>query len=106
MKSVKGPLFCADRPGYRELFRTCVSRVAARKERALLEALGLENGAIEALFWNNPRNVEEAVHCGLIQWSEGHQGKQPTWGVLLGAMQHAQFAKHHIRGLKKDLGLE
>ena len=106
MTSVKGPLFCADRPDYRELFRNCVSRYAAHKAKALLEALGLENEAIETHFWNNPRNVEEAVHCGLIQWSRGHESKQPTWEMLLGAMEHAQIAKHHISGLKNDLGLQ
>ena len=50
MTSIKGPLFCADHPDYRELFRNCVSRYAANKERALLEALGLDNEAIEAHF--------------------------------------------------------
>ena len=104
--SVKGPLFCADHPDYRELFRKWVSRHAACKGTALLEALGLESEAIEAHFWNHPRNVEEAVHCGLIQWSEGHRGKQPTWEVLLRGMEHAQIAKHHISGLKNDLSLQ
>ena len=105
MTSVTGPLFCADHPDYRELFRKYVSRYTANKGTALLEGLGLENEAIEAHFWNNPRNVEEAVHCGLIQWSEGHESKQPTWEVLLGAMKHAQIADQHIKGLKNNLGL-
>ena len=102
---VESPSFSADCPDYMELFRKYVSSNAAGKGRAVLEGVGLEIGMIKKHFWNNPRDVVEAVQSGLIEWSEGHQCKQPTWEVLLGAMKHAQIAKRHIEGLKKDLGL-
>ena len=88
------------------LFRTHVSTKAACKERALLEGLGLDEATIEAQFRNNSRDIEEAAHCGLLKWSEGHRGKQPTWEVLLWAMEHAQIADRHIQGLKTELGLK
>ena len=101
---VESPTFSADHPDYRELFRRRVSRNAAGKGIAVLEGVGLSNGAIETHFWNNPRDVEAAVQSGLIEWSKGHC-KQPTWEVLVGAMTHAQIAEEHIEGLKTDLGL-
>ena len=83
-----------------------MSTKAAGKERALLEGLGLDNETIEAQFRNNPQDVEEAAHCGLLKWSEGHQGKQPTWEVLLWAMEHAQIAERHIQSVKAELSLK
>ena len=67
--------------------------------------MGLDNGAIATHFYNNARDVAAAVQSGLIEWSEGHQGKEPTWKVLLDAMESAQIPKQYIKGLKKELGL-
>ena len=97
--------FSAAHPNHRELLRRHVSRKAVGKGKAVLEGVGLNSAAIEAHFWNNPRDVVEAVQSGLIEWSKGYQCKQPTWEVLLGAMTHAQIAEEHIEGLKTDLGL-
>ena len=101
---MKRQSFFAGRKDYRELFRKHVSRKAAGKEKAVLEGVGLDNAAIETQFRNNPNNVEEAVQSGLIAWSRGYY-KEPTWEVLLGAMEHARIEQQHIQGLKAELGL-
>ena len=102
MKSLS---FFADRKDYRELFRKHVSRKAAGKEKAVLEGVGLDDAAIETQFRNNPNNVEEAVQSGLIAWSRGYYYKEPTWEVLLAAMEYAEIAEQHIQDLKTALGL-
>lgn len=103
--SGKSLSFFADRNDHVELFRKHVSRKAADKGKAVLEGVGLDNTAITTHFSNNPRNVEEAVQSGLIAWAGGHSCKEPTWEVLLGAMEHAQIEQQHIQGFKTDLGL-
>ena len=102
---MKSQSFFAGRKDYREQFRKHVSRKAAGKEKAVLEGVGLDNAAIAAHFRNNPLDVEEAVQSGLIAWSRGYYYKEPTWEVLLGAMEHAQIEQQHIQGLKAELGL-
>ena len=97
--------FTAERPDHLMLIRKHVSRKAAGKERALLEGLQLDTATIETCFRNNPLDVVEAVQAGVTKWIEcsGHQ--PPTWGVLLEAMDDAEFARQHIQDLKRDLGL-
>ena len=82
-----------------------MSRKAAGKGKAVLEGVGLDNAAIETHFRNNPFDVEEAVQSGLIEWSGGYYHKEPTWEVLLGAVELARISKQHIQGLKAELGL-
>ena len=81
-----------------------MSRKAAGKGKAVLEGVGLDDTAIEKHFRNNPFDVVEAVQSGLMEWSGGYY-KEPTWEVLLGAMEHARISKQHIQSLKADLGL-
>ena len=97
--------FSADRSGHLMLFRKHVSRKAAGKGRAVLEAVGLDNPSIEACFRNNPLNEEEAVQQGLINWSSGQGIQPPTWKVLLDAMEFAHLAIMYILELKADLGI-
>ena len=95
-----------DRPDCLILFRTFVSRNAARKGRAVLEGVGLDSSAIEACFQSNPLNDEEAVQAGLIKWKGGSCQVFPcTWGVLIGAMEYARVDQQYIAGLKTKLGL-
>ena len=101
---VDSPSFSADHPNYMVLFRKYVSSIAAGKCRAVLEAVGLNNGVIETLLCNH-QDVVDRVHLGLIEWSKGHQHKQPTWEVLLCAMEEAKIGEEHIEGLKTALGL-
>ena len=97
--------FTAERPGHLMLIRKHVSRKAAGKERVLLEGLQLDIATIETCFKNNPLDVEGAVQSGLTKWIEGSGRQPPTWGVLLEAMDDAEFARQHIQDLKRDLGL-
>ena len=90
---------------YLMLFRKHVSRKAAGRGRALLEGLGLDTPTIDACFASHPLREEEAVQDGLTKWSEGQSTKQPTWEVLLVAMEYAQIARQYVMELKKDLGL-
>ena len=92
--------FSADHQDQLILFRTCVSRNAASKGRAVLEGVGLSAETIEACFNSHPLNEEEAVQAGLTQWSGGQGRQPPTWQVLLGAMTYAQIAQEHVQELK------
>ena len=103
--SVKSLPFSADHPGYLMLFRKHVSRRAADKGRAVLEGVGLDASTIRTCFEDNPRNIEEAVHTGLIKWSEGQGLQPPTWKVLLQAMSYSEIAQQHVRDLETELGL-
>ena len=103
--SVKSLPFSADHPSYLMLFREHVSRKAADKGRAVLEGVGLTAPTIHTCFENHPRSVEEAVHTGLIKWSEGQGLQPPTWTVLLKAMSYSKIAQQHIQDLKTELGL-
>ena len=97
--------FSADRPDQLILFRTYVSRKAAKKGRAVLEGVGLRTHAIDACFSNHPLHEEEAIQEGLTKWSNGQSDKPPTWQVLLDAMNYAEIAQEHVKGLKRKLGL-
>ena len=97
--------FSTDRPDHLKLFRTCVSRNAASKGRAVLEGVGLFAETIEACFNSHPLNEEEAVQAGLTKWSGGQGLQPPTWEVLIEAMEYAQIAEKHETALKEKLGL-
>ena len=88
------------------LFRKHVSRKAAGKGRALLEALLCDAAKVEKCFEDNSLNEERAVQTGLVKWMGGRvDGQPPTWKVLLEAMDFAEFDKQHVQSLSKDLGL-
>ena len=92
-------------PGHQRcdvLLRTFVSRNAAGKGRAILVGVGLSLEMREMCYANNPLNEEEAVQAGLMKWVDG-SGDNPTWAVLLEAMEHAKIAGQHITSLKKEL---
>ena len=96
----------ADHPRHRMLFRKYVSRKAAAKGRAVLEALGLNTDTINECSTSHPLNEEEAVQEGLTKWCGGSNGFQPpTWGVLIEAIEFAELAQQDIDGLKATLGL-
>ena len=84
------------------LFRIHVSKVAARKGRAILEGVGLPTEVRETCYANHPSDVEEAVQSGLIKWRNGG-GSSPTWTVLLNAMEYAEIGVQNIRKLKKEI---
>ena len=100
---VKCLAFSTDCPDHLKLFRTYVSRKAASKGRAILEGVGLSAETIEACFNSHPQNEEEAVQAGLTKWSGGQSLQPPTWEVLIEAMEYAEIAQQHIKGLKKNL---
>ena len=96
----------ADHPRYLMLLRKYVSRRAAGNGRAVLEGVGLDAPTIATCFTAHPMNEEEAVQEGLTKWCGGSSGFQPpTWGVLVEAIEFAQFAQQDIEGLKEELGL-
>ena len=80
-----------------------MSRPSAGKGRAVLEGVGLAPETIRACYGRHPSEEEEAVQDGLIKWTEGHHGYNPTWRVLLDAMEYAGVALHHCQGLKEEL---
>ena len=96
--------FTAERPGHLMLIRKRVSRKAGGG-KALLEGLWLDAATIETCFRNNPLDVVEAVQDGLKRWIAGSGRQPPTWGVLVEAMDDAEFPQHHIQDLKRDLSL-
>ena len=102
---VKCLAFSTDRPDHLRLFRTYVSRTAAKKGRAVLEGVGLRTHAIDACFGSHPLYEEGAVQEGLSKWSDGQSDEPPTWQVLLEAMEYAKIAQEHVKGLKRQLGL-
>ena len=81
-----------------------MSRQAAKKGRAVLEGVGLHTETIDACFSNHPNDDDGAVQEGLTKWSSGHSHKPPTWEALLDAMEYAEIAENHVRGLKEKLG--
>ena len=96
----------ADRPRYLLLFRKYVSRKAATKGRAVLEAVGLNTDTISECFTSHPMNEEGAVQEGLTKWCGGSKGFQPpTWRLLIEAIEFAQFAQQDVEGLKATLGM-
>ena len=95
--------FSADRPDHLILFRTFVSRQAAKKGRAVLEGVGLDSGTIEACF--SKASEEDAVQDGLIKWKDGQGTRPPTWQVLFDAIEYAHITQEHVQGLKRKLGL-
>ena len=98
--------FSTDRPDHLRLFRTYVSRTAAKKGRAVLEGVGLRSHAIDACFSDHPLDEEEAVQAGLTKWSGGQSDEPPTWKVLIEAMEYARIAQQHIEDLKEKLRLQ
>ena len=96
---VKCLSFSTDRPDHLRLFKTYVSRTAAKKGRAVLEGVGLRTHAIDACFRKYPLDEEGAVQEGLTKWSGGQSYEPSTWQVLLEAMDYAEIAQEHIQGL-------
>ena len=94
----------ADRQGHLMLFRIHVSRKAARKAKAVLEGLGLDQNTIDACISAHPLNDEEIVQDGLIRWLGGKGTQPPTWNVLIAAMDYAEIAQQDIAALKQKLG--
>ena len=84
------------------LFRTFVSKCAARKGRAILEGVGLPAVVRDMCYTNHPLDEEEAVQSGLIRWRNG-SGNSPTWTVLLESMTYAEIGVQHIKKLKEEL---
>ena len=82
------------------LLREYVSRKAAGKGRAVLEALGLDAEVVDMSYCDNPRSEEAAVQAGLLKWVGSHGA---TWEVLIGAMEHGGIAVQHIDKLKEEL---
>ena len=78
-----------------------MSSKAAVRGKALLELLGFDTAEIDTFYANNPSNVEEAVHVGLLKWVEREPPK--TWKVLTEAMKDADIAQQHVEGLKEHL---
>ena len=100
--AVKCRAFSADCTDQLILFRTFVSRNAAKKGRAVLEGVGLLTETIDACFSSHPLDEEEAVQAGLTRWSGGQGRQPPTWEVLISAMEYAKIAQQHIEDLKKN----
>ena len=94
------PSHVGDR-NYAVILRRHVSSKAAVRGRALLELLGFDTAEIETFYANNPCNVEEAVHVGVLKWVERDPPK--TWKVLTEAMKDADIAQQHIEELKEHL---
>ena len=80
-----------------------MARKAARKGRAVLEGVQLEEATIETCFLDFPNDTEEAVQAGLKKWCDGEGTKPPTWEVLVKSMEYAQIAQQDIDGLKNAL---
>lgn len=92
-------------PGHQRcdmLLRIFVSRNAAGRGRAILEGLGLPLEVRNMCYANNPMNEEEAVQSGLMKWANG-SGDNPTWTVVLRAMEYAGIAVQHVSKLKDEL---
>lgn len=87
------------------ILRNHVSKKAARRVRAVLEAVCLDTPTIEMCFINNPMDIEAAVQAGLIEWVEGKGHQPPTWEALLKTMDNAEIAQQDIQALKTALGL-
>ena len=68
----------------------------------MLEKVGFTPETIEECYSIRPFKEEEAVQVGLIKWSEGYHGN-PTWKVLLEAMEYAQIAQQHCHRLREEL---
>lgn len=85
-----------DRTDHIMLFRKYVSRIAAGKERAILEGVGLDYAAIDVCFASSLFNEEEALQAGLIRWRDGQGLQPPTWGVLITAMEYAGIAQEDV----------
>ena len=93
----------AERPGHLKFLRKYVSKRAAGKARALLEALELDAATIQACVTANPLNDENTVQDGLIKWIGRKGTEPPTWSVLIEAMEYAEIAQQDITALKEAL---
>ena len=69
----------------------------------MLESVGFDAAAIGMFYVNNPRNEEEAVQMGLLEWARGETNQPTTWKVLIAAMEHAKLAKQDTEALKREL---
>ena len=88
---------------YQILFRKYVSSQAAGNGETLLKALGLSAESIAAVYGHIGIKSEiDAVQGGLEKWRGGRHS-DPTWAVLLKAMDDAGFAKKHNRKLREKL---
>ena len=85
------------------LFRKYVSNHATGKGTLLLAALGLEKASIDAVYGPVDNKEIDAVHKGLLKWSDGHASNKPTWQVLLDAMDDAEIAEKPCKELKEKL---
>ena len=101
----EGPALSAGRPGYSKLFRIHVSRKAARKAKAVLEGLGLDQPTINACVTAHPFDDQAIGQDGLTRWCGGKGRQPPTWGTLIQAMEYAQIDQQDVQGLKEELGL-
>ena len=84
------------------LFRRYVSRTAAGSGRAVLEGVGLSHEAIQMCYSKSFQNEEEAIQFGLMKWRDGKEGN-PTWEVLIEAMEYAEIGVQHIKEMKEEL---
>ena len=66
------------------ILREYVSNVTVGYGRDLLEKLGRTRSQINRYYSNNRQSEEQAIQDGLLAWVGG---VDPTWGVLLKAME-------------------
>ena len=75
-------------PTEEQLRRHICNEVGAEWEE-VCTYLGIPHKRITQVKRNNPMNTKEAFFQCLMQWAEGHVGKEPTWLVLLEALGEA-----------------
>lgn len=79
-----------------------MSRNSAGKGRALLEKLGLTPERIALCYSKYPQEEEEAVQEGLYSWKDD-TNCDPTWKVLVDAMEYAGIGVQYVEELKEEL---
>lgn len=79
------------------ILRTYVSTNAPGKARPLFEAMGLNS---TEYFIKHPQNEEEATQAGLKDWIKA---KEPTWEMLLEAMEYAKLGIRVREELKEKI---
>ena len=79
-----------------------MSRNSAGKGRALLEKLGLTPEKIKSCYNNHILVEEEAVQAGLYFWKDD-ASCDPTWKVLVDAMEYAGIGVQYVEELKEEL---
>lgn len=88
---------------YPKLFRKYVSNQAAGKGRTLLKALGLSAESVAAVYGHFEKSEMDAVQEGLEEW-RGGRASNPTWAVLLKAMEVVEFGEHSTELREKLTG--